>query len=330
MVQSEQRKGDDAVAEEFIDFYEVLELPLESDRNTLRKRINEKYLESQRNLDHRTFATRVKYQELFEMTLPQARYILLDEARRTDYDRLVVSMRALKSGGPPQNAPAPVAPNPAGTAPGFRLKEEAGEAPTINPLPGNPVDEAAIARERDELWRKWKSGLEQALVREAETENNPKPAPSPTQTPAPRASASSTKAADSQPVVLTSLVDEEEEARERATIKEAEQRRANHKREILKDVLEGVGLKAMLIGAGAVIVPGVMAMLAFMTNYYPIGAAPKIAFPSGAAWALWLIVIALGAFFTARGLSKSMRRKAATELSALSYEELLKRSKRAL
>lgn len=331
----EQGKGEHAVAEEFIDFYEVLELPLDAERGVVRKRINELYLEAQRNLDHRTFATRVRYQEMFEMTLPQARYILLDETRRADYNRLVLSMRALKSGS---SVVAPIAKPREKTdfkESGFRLSEEVGQTPPIEPLPNTPIDAAAVARERDELWRKWKSGLEQALERDGETENNPQPSPAP-QTPQPRppreaTAPQSSAALDFNEKQFASSAAAEEEADVlRAQQREVEQRRANHKREVLKAMLEGVGLKGMLIGAGAVGVPGVIAMVLFMTTYYPVGQAPKIELSSSLAWVLWMIALASGAFFAARGVSKSMRRRAATELSTLSYEELMRRSKQTL
>jgi hypothetical protein len=150
------------VAEEFVDLYEVLELPVDADRNVLRKRINELYLEAQRNLDHRTFATRIRYQQLFEVTMPQARYILLDDGRRDEYDRLVHAYRAATHGTPiPDAAPKTAAP---------KVEEHVdaslpGESQVkVEPLPPVEVDPEQLAREREELWKKWKSGLEEALT----------------------------------------------------------------------------------------------------------------------------------------------------------------------
>ena len=81
------------MADEFIDFYKALGLPFDADRKQVRSRINEAYTEAQRNLDHRVFATRVGHQKMFEVILPRARYILLDDSRRDDYDQMVRAFR---------------------------------------------------------------------------------------------------------------------------------------------------------------------------------------------------------------------------------------------
>lgn len=175
------------MADEFVDLYEVLELPFDADRTTLRKKINEMYLEAQRNLDHRTFATRIKFQELYEITLPQARYILLDEGRRDDYNRMVSSFRAAKNGGatlPDPSAPNATGPNEViptlgpGMADGFKLAEDANQIAGAASLPTVNGDPKKLAAERDELWKKWKSGLEEALARdEGEGASKLKPSP---------------------------------------------------------------------------------------------------------------------------------------------------------
>ena len=138
------------MTDEFVDFYEILELPLDADRSEVRKRISEIYIEAQRNLDHRNFNTRVHYQQLFEIILPQARYILLDEGRRDDYDRLVRASRGL-AGDTRGTSAAPGATAGAATASqkspqtteigqgnsGFKKSPTgaAGEAPRIDALP---------------------------------------------------------------------------------------------------------------------------------------------------------------------------------------------------
>jgi len=155
------------LAEEFVDLYQVLDLPLDADRGTVRKRINELYLDAQRNIDHRNFATRVKFQELFEVTLPQARYILLDDGRRDEYNRIVNSFRAASgaSGAPtaPPTETSDAIPQSTG---GFSLEIAAdsipGSAPPIAPLPQSTASDPV--QEREELWKKWKSGLEAALT----------------------------------------------------------------------------------------------------------------------------------------------------------------------
>ena len=72
---------------DFIDLYEVLEMPRDSKFPDLRKRIAEMYLDAQKNLDHRNAKKRLFYQQLFEVSLPEARHLLLDPERRIEYDK---------------------------------------------------------------------------------------------------------------------------------------------------------------------------------------------------------------------------------------------------
>lgn len=352
------------MAEEFVDLYEVLELPVDADRNTLRKKINELYLDAQRNLDHRTFATRVKYQELFEVTLPQARYILLDDGRRDEYNRLVHAFRAAKNGTvvPPQNAPA------ASTG-GFSLEADpdssipGSSGSKIEPLPTVNVDPEQLAREREELWKKWKSGLEEALTTEGDdrpkarsattaapssfstqpapsTAAAPKaapaapPAPAPAQQAAPKTAARPKvdisfdfKENDSSPGVVgapVGVIELDGEGNPLPTAAEIEKRRTDHRRQIMKDLLVNVGLIWGAIGAAVVVVPGLIALIAFMGHYFPRNAAPLLKYSPNLFWTVGFILIGVIAFFVSRELSKSMRRKKASELSFLSYEDLLK------
>ena len=167
------------MTDEFVDFYEILELPIEAERSEVRKRIGELYIEAQKNLDHRNFNTRVHYQQLFEIILPQARYIILDEGRRADYDRLVRASRgpSASSGGSINSG----SPNAATAGERSSQKPEAGQgidrykmAPTG--IPGevprieallDEVDPQQLEREREELWNKWKAGLQSTMEREA-------------------------------------------------------------------------------------------------------------------------------------------------------------------
>jgi hypothetical protein len=70
----------------FVDLYDLLDVSPGSDVAAIRKRITSLYIEAQNNLDHRNFRKRFYYQELFETYLPQAHYLLLNEARRAIYD----------------------------------------------------------------------------------------------------------------------------------------------------------------------------------------------------------------------------------------------------
>jgi curved DNA-binding protein CbpA len=339
-------KEEFAVAEEFVDLYEVLDLPLDADRNTVRKRVNELYLEAQRNLDHRDFKTRVKFQELFEITLPQARYILLDEARRDDYDRLVRASRA------PHGTPPPTALG-SGKTEGFKVAAGPddslpGAAPALDPLPEVSVDPAQLARERDELWQKWKSGLEEVLSDEGSDESKrlkpvartPRREPSspPATSTSAAASSATTNSPSAQPIEfnfggnaapqggVSHTQSFENKAEQELAAKEVEARRADHRREIMKEILIGVGLKWMLIGAAAVAVPGVALMLWTMRQLYPLNGPSPVPYniPSVVVWLLFFLVIGLGAYAVGRLLSKKMRRKTVAELSMLSYEDLLR------
>ncbi|MBW3636869.1 MAG: hypothetical protein KY445_10490 [Armatimonadetes bacterium] len=347
------------MAEEFVDLYEVLELPVDADRNTLRKRINELYLDAQRNLDHRTFATRVRYQELFEVTLPQARYILLDDGRRDEYDRLVNAFRGTKTGAASPEATS------ASTS-GFSLAEPVETAipgsrgPQIDALPTTSVDPETLAREREELWKKWKSGLEAALTVEADDkpkarsaatsapssfstqsapvapQTTPTPPPTPAPTPAPKPARpkidisfafgedNAPKRGEAAPVPgAEELV--EQHKRDHSP-EELERRRTEHRREIMKELLVNVGLVWGSIGAALVVVPGLAALVAAVGHYYPRNAPPLLKYSPNLLWFAGFLLIGIATYFASAALSKAMRRKKAQELSLLSYEELLRQT----
>jgi hypothetical protein len=340
---------DDAVAEEFVDLYEILELPIEADRNLLRKRVNELYLDAQRNLDHRNFQTRVKYQELFEITLPQARYILLDEGRRDEYDRLVRAFRAAKSGEGGVPAPSSAMPaKPKGPVePGIP-----GAAPEIDALPAAGVDPAQLAKEREELWSKWKTGLESAMAKEKDSDERPaggapRPStghslagePSGGQTAARPGATSASAARAARPQTKVNFQFNEnaqqqqtrpltpEEEKEKLEREATEKRRDQHRREIMKDVLVNVALIWSSAGAAAVIVPGFIVLTVISNILYPSGKAALLPWlPKGGLWAAGLGGLIVGAVFLARSLSKKMRQKTVAELSRMTYEELITRT----
>ncbi|BCM91804.1 hypothetical protein IAD21_03680 [Abditibacteriota bacterium] len=343
------------MADEFVDFYEALELPLEADRKEVRKRINEVYLEAQRNLDHRNFQTRVKHQEMFEVVLPRARYILLDDGRRDEYDRLVRAFRAA-------SAPAPVvqpAPTPAkapeekafgrGDASGFRLAEAdetpAGKAPPVEALPGTPLDPAQMALQRDEMWAKWKQGLESAIARD---EMEPKPAkstpfrpdtataaPQP-RTPAPTPQENTESAPQRRPRPQASSIsfnfgdnnsssDEDDEQTAKAKAFEIERQKTERKRAVMKEILDSVGLKGTIMGGLGAAIPLGALLVYLMGRYYPREGAPQLPIPSSLAWILGLAIICGAAYIAGNELSKSMRRQTSMQLSILSLEDLLRK-----
>jgi hypothetical protein len=132
---------------EFVDLYAILQLAPETDTATVKKRINEKYLEAQQNLDHRNPTKRLEYQQLYEIYLPQARHLLLDGNHRAEYDRYLQAFRSGKS-------VSEIAPIKRGAAP-------AAQIPSIaDPMDGEGADPQQLAAKRESLWEQWKSGLE--------------------------------------------------------------------------------------------------------------------------------------------------------------------------
>jgi curved DNA-binding protein CbpA len=138
----------------------------ETDSDTLRKHINQTYLEAQQNLDHRNAHKRLQFQQLFEIYLPQARHLLLDPVRRAEYDRY---LRAYRSGSSVEPAPA--------DAPQPRVPRTASETSSQSPADHTSltaieqqVDAEKLAAEREELWAKWKNGLEHSQETEKQQE----------------------------------------------------------------------------------------------------------------------------------------------------------------
>ena len=364
------------MAGEFVDLYQILELPVETDREALRKRIGELYLDAQRNLDHRHLATRVKFQELFEVTLPQARYILLDDGRRAEYNRAVHAFRAAKGGGPPAppSNPAVESTFPPSVPGDFHLQspEERPQssfsfehASPIEPLPQIETDGAQLVETREELWKKWKTGLETALIAEADTpqasaaitaapaafsmapiaQANPAMVENVQAAPAPVpvvSSAPAVKTAAPRPKIEISFDGDEKPAPvpdstvpEAATFNnetesavspaEIEERRIEHRRQLTREVLVNVSLLWGVIGAALVVVPGLVGLIAASGHYYPRDARALLNYPPQLLWGVGLLLIGIAAFFASRELSSRMHHKKTDEFSSLSYEEFLKR-----
>lgn len=190
--------------DQFVDLYELLEVPPDADMGRLRERINKLYLEAQRNLDHHNFRKRFYYQELFEVHLPNAHQFLLDSAQRATYDRY---LKAFKAGEPfPTELEAEPEPEPGEAVEGLPAMMEGAEAsgtavdvlPTRDTVEGvmptadsvdtvlPTTDESRIAHEsaaapgapsREELWKKWKSGLDHSI--KEEESNGPRAAAGP-------------------------------------------------------------------------------------------------------------------------------------------------------
>lgn len=137
--------------EDFIDLYDALNLPQNADIEKVRKRINALYLESQQNLDHRNAKKRLQYQQLYEIVLPQARHLLLDENRRAEYDRYLTAFKTgTKVAATAETHERHISTSKPTTVT-ERLKEEEG------------VDPEKLAEQREDMWAQWKHGLEQVV-----------------------------------------------------------------------------------------------------------------------------------------------------------------------
>jgi hypothetical protein len=162
-----------AAQDEFVDLYEVLEVPENADTEQIRKRVNTLYIEAQQNLDHRNVKKRLQYQQMYEIYLPQARHLLLDSRRRAEYDRYLQAWRTGSKVETAEEAPAPK--SPVGDMAGAPGKVSDHDLPEIVEQEADPEK---LAAEREAMWAKWKTGLEIASE-QAPDEPLPQAAPAP-------------------------------------------------------------------------------------------------------------------------------------------------------
>jgi hypothetical protein len=134
VVGTAERGGTGQKPGEFINLYDVLQVPADADTEIIRLQINRMYIEAQQNLDHRNAKKRLRYQQLFQVHLPQARFYLLDHERRQQYDR-ALSL--------PQ---------------------------TATDEPSTPEAEVNLAI-REELWKQWQDSLIEEEASESSTQN---------------------------------------------------------------------------------------------------------------------------------------------------------------
>ncbi|HEX8551763.1 MAG TPA: hypothetical protein VF681_09435 [Abditibacteriaceae bacterium] len=321
--------------DEFIDLYAMLELETDADIATIRKRASEKYLEAQNNLDHRNAAKRLQYQQMYEVYLPQARHLLLDPARRAEYNRY---LEAYRSGKPlAEVVTEPVA-----------VVETGGMASTDDDMPEivePDVDPEVLAAQREQLWGQWKSSLN---FSEDEEENSPAPAASAAPVAAPedapsaqavapqaapkpgaRGTAGEPRRSGIQTVALGETKVAPKAAPQRITPEDIEKRnreewerkRQREREEIVSDAVAGVGLTGMFIGGGITFV--VMLILLFVVDSvlnnarnYPLGMSRVTFALTGIA--LSVALAAVSAVVTA----KKLREKKEAELKPLKLEEL--------
>ena len=107
---------------------------------------------------------------------------------------------------------------------------------------------------------------------------------------------------------------------------EIEARRADNRRQITKEILVNVGLIWGIAGAAMVVIPVIIGLIAANAHYFPRNIATTAKFSPVFMWSVGFLIMGAGGFFASRELSKTMRRKKATELSSMSYEELLRQT----
>lgn len=329
--------------EGFVDLYEVLNVPPEAETEALRARISQAYLEAQKNLDHRNAAKRLQFQQLYEVVLPQARHLLLDAARRAEYDRYLVAYRS----GRPVAAQSENA-QPAPQTSNVPQSTNASTLDVPNVTPSADVDPAQLATEREAMWDQWKSGLETPPAADSPpqpSDSPPQPSNSPVAPPvvvsqvpvapaAPPMPASVAPApivnhATPRPVAKRSWGNKSAEATQQEEDKRREEELERSREGTRIEISRGQEQTAAVIwgfaSAGAVFLVVFLFSLwleAYFhsNNRYPMGLS-RGSFTT-LSFFFTVVLSALAGWF---GAQKGRQSKA-SELSKLSYEQLLKRT----
>ncbi len=140
-------------AVDFVNLYDMLQMPQESAPADLRKRISVMYLEAQKNQDHRNAQKRMYFQQLYEVYLPQARFLLLEPKRRTEYDQHLTVYR--------EDQAKSVEVEEALLADEAQTSGFKAAAPVLEPGLEERMTPAELAAYRAELWSRWEEGLKQ-------------------------------------------------------------------------------------------------------------------------------------------------------------------------
>jgi curved DNA-binding protein CbpA len=280
--------------DEFVDLYKILEISPTSSETELRERVNKLYLEAQRNIDHHNFRKRFYYQQLYEVHLPQAHQLLLDSARRTEYDSY---LDAFNKGLPFPIGGTGAAPATTHSGELGRLEQvETNLLPTVNAAP------SAIPTTPSAPPTGTAAKPPSAKPADAPGAAKPtKPAAPPRPTP---------KAAPSKPVPQPAWAQ-----RVTAELSEAERRRDHKRRELIKGELVAAGQTwGWGIGVATFLVLGALAFLMFQGKPALQG--------SGVGVALLLAYLA-GTYAV-----REARRRIVGILSKMPYDELLRRCAR--
>lgn len=314
--------------EDFIDLYDALNLSQNADIEKVRKRINALYLESQQNLDHRNAKKRLHYQQLYEIILPQARHLLLDEGRRAEYDRYLTAFKTgTKVATTSETHERRISTSKPVTVT-ERLEEEEG------------VDPEKLAEQREDMWAQWKHGLEQVVDETEFTEdtiqtdslapkaNIPQPAApvpkplAPQQTRAPELRRAKVSG-DAATIQRSGFSDAALQAGESQRISPDVKRQQDQQRvKIIEKKANGAMLpRGLMIGVPVFLVS--CGALFFATNFLTssgfligiFGEALNLGWP--------LIAAGIG-FVVGRNAAESARQETIDKLSRLSFDELKK------
>ena len=368
--------------DQFVDLYELLELPVNADTGTVRERINQLYLEAQRNIDHHNFRKRFYYQELFEVHLPQAHDFLLNPERRAQYDRY---LNAFRTGKPFPVEPV-AQPQPDAVIediPSLRDGSQAQAPPSAPSIPSSDMVEEMLPNQdsvnevlptydeaqapnatveidddgpsREELWKKWKSGLEETTQaggpEEPAIEGGTRSVP-PTAKKTARTGGSGS-ALPRDPTRRTAASGAKPPARRAAAPSpahqaaahansagvffpsrpwvgippdEVERRRDSKRRDLIKHELQTANTKWRLAGGtttlalGGIVLYWIYQMLS-ATGKHTTGMTLALVVGAGVAVVVQLSLIA------ANTASREVRRRIIAQLSKMPYDELLKRCK---
>ena len=312
--------------EDFIDLYDALNLPQNADIEKVRKRINALYLESQQNLDHRNAKKRLHYQQLYEIILPQARHLLLDEGRRAEYDRYLTAFKTGTKVATTHEAERRISTSKPTTVT-ERLKEEEG------------VDPEKLAEQREDMWAQWKHGLEQVVDEpefaedavQADTgapkANIPKsaaPAPKPLASQPTRAPELRSAAGDAASIQRGGFSDAALHAGESQRLSPDVKRQQDQQRAKIITTKASGAMLPMGLAVGVPVFLVSCAVLYFATNYltsngYLTGMFGEIV---NLGWIPAAVVIG---FISGRNAAETARQNTIDKLSRLSFEELKKK-----
>jgi hypothetical protein len=293
--------------DEFVDLYKMLDIAPTASEADLRERVNQLYLEAQRNIDHHNFRKRFYYQQLYEVHLPQAHQLLLDATRRAEYNRF---LDAFNKGEPfPEDLP-----DAGGDGNGVTsgdLSRTDSLADDLIPTVGGGTTTLPSASAIAETPAATPTKPAESTPAPPATSTSPTAAPKPATPARPATPAAPRRVAPSSPSIAASAG-----RRVAVDIEDMERRRDHKRRELIRGELEAAG---QTWGYGVGIATFILIVaIAFFTGG---GKQPMIL---GAGVAVGITV----ALMAGRYALRAARRNIVAALSKMPYDELLRRCAR--